>query len=143
VTTQNNVEASIKSGKQIPVTTIANNTVTTVFVDALLNLKVKPQITAEGTVILDITVDKSAPDFANQVLGTPPIDKRQAETSVLVRDGGTTVIGGIFQVTDQQGSNRTPFLHKIPILGNLFKNKAVTRLNNELLIFVTPRIVKY
>jgi type IV pilus assembly protein PilQ len=143
VTTQNNTEAEIKSGKQIPVTTIANNTVTTNFVDALLSLKVKPQITAEGTVILDITVDKSAPDFANVVFGTPPIDKRQATTSVLVRDGGTTVIGGIFQVTDQNGQSRTPFLHKIPILGNLFKNKIQTRFNNELLIFVTPRIVKY
>jgi type IV pilus assembly protein PilQ len=117
--------------------------VTTIFVDALLSLKVTPQITAEGTVIMDIIVDKSQPDFANTVLGTPPIDKRQAKTSVLVRDGGTTVIGGIFQVTDQNAQGRTPYLSKIPILGNLFKNKAVTRLNNELLIFVTPRIVKY
>ena len=143
ITTQNNVEAEIKSGKQIPVTTIANNTVTTIFVDALLSLKVTPQITAEGTVIMNIKVDKSQPDFANAVLGTPPIDKREATTSVLVRDGGTTVIGGIFQVTDQNGQSRTPFLHKIPILGNLFKNKSITRFNNELLIFVTPRIVKY
>lgn len=143
VTTQNNEDAEIKSGKQIPITTIANNTVTTIFVDALLSLKVKPQITAEGTVIMDVTVDKSQPDFANLVLGTPPIDKRQAKTSVLVRDGGTTVIGGIFQVTDQNAQSRTPFLSRIPVLGNLFKNKTTTRLNNELLIFVTPRIVKY
>lgn len=143
VTTQNNEDAEIRSGKQIPITTIANNTVTTIFVDALLSLKVKPQITAEGTVIMDITVDKSQPDFANLVLGTPPIDKREAKTSVLVRDGGTTVIGGIFQVTDQNAQQRTPFLSRIPVLGNLFKNKATTRLNNELLIFVTPRIVKY
>ncbi len=143
VTTQNNVSAEIKSGKQIPVTTIANNTVTTIYVDALMSLKVTPQITAEGTVIMKINIDKSQPDFANLVLGTPPIDKRAAQTSVLVRDGGTTVIGGIFQVTDQLSQQRTPFLSKIPILGNLFKNKGVTRLNNELLIFVTPRIVKY
>ena len=143
VTTQNNEEATIKSGKQIPVTTIANNTVTTIFVDALLELKVEPQITAEGTVIMEIKVNKSQPDFANLVLGTPPIDKREAETSVLVRDGGTTVIGGIFQVTDQNSQQRTPFLSRIPIIGNLFKNKGVNRLNNELLIFVTPRIVKY
>lgn len=145
VTTQNNSEAEIKSGKQIPVTTIANNTVTTTFVDALLSLKVTPQITAEGTVIMTINVDKSQPDFANTVQGstTPPIDKRAATTSVLVRDGGTTVIGGIFQVTDENSQERTPFLSKIPILGNLFKNKSISRTNNELLIFVTPRIAKY
>jgi type IV pilus assembly protein PilQ len=145
VTTQNLQQASIRSGLQIPVQTIANNTVTVQYVDATLRLQVTPQITAEGTVNLDIDIKKQEPVLALAVQGgnNVPIFTRDATTQLLVRDGGTTVIAGIYQVNDQDNENRVPALHKIPVLGNLFKNKGTLNRHDELLIFITPRIVKY
>ncbi len=142
VTTQNNKEAEIKQGVQIPIQTISNNTVTVTFKEAVLTLKVTPQITEAGTVILDISVDNNTPDFANRVNGIPPINTQSAKTIVLVRDGATTVIGGIYQSNEQTAVNATPFLSKVPILGYLFRNRLVTASNNELLLFITPRIIK-
>jgi type IV pilus assembly protein PilQ len=142
VTTQNNKEAEIKQGVQIPIQTISNNTVTVTFKDAVLTLKVTPQITEAGTVILDISVDNNTPDFANRVNCIPPINTQSAKTIVLVRDGATTVIGGIYQSNEQTAVNATPFLSKVPILGYLFRNRLVTASNNELLLFITPRIIK-
>jgi type IV pilus assembly protein PilQ len=145
VTTQNLMRASIRSGLQIPVQTVANNTVTVQYVDATLRLEVTPQITAEGTVNLDITIKKQEPVIGVGVAGgqNAPIFTRDAETQLLVRDGGTTVIAGIYQINDQDNENRVPGLHKIPIFGWLFKNKGVFKRHDELLIFITPRIVKY
>ncbi len=145
VTTQNLMRASIRSGLQIPVQTVANNTVTVQYVDATLRLEVTPQITAEGTVNLDIMIKKQEPVIGVGVAGgqNAPIFTRDAETQLLVRDGGTTVIAGIYQINDQNNENRVPGLHKIPIFGWLFKNKGVFKRHDELLIFITPRIVKY
>jgi type IV pilus assembly protein PilQ len=145
VTTQNLMQASIRSGLQIPVQTVANNTVTVQYVDATLRLEVTPQITAEGTVNLDIMIKKQEPVIGVGVTGgqNAPIFTRDAETQLLVRDGGTTVIAGIYQINDQDNENRVPGLHKIPIFGWLFKNKGVFKRHDELLIFITPRIVKY
>ena len=145
VTTQNLMRASIRSGLQIPVQTVANNTVTVQYVDATLRLEVTPQITAEGTVNLDINIKKQEPVLALAVVGgqNAPIFTRDAETQLLVRDGGTTVIAGIYQIKDDSGEDRVPGLHKIPILGWLFKNKTIDQTHDELLIFITPRIVKY
>lgn len=142
VTTQNNMAASIKQGVQIPIQTVANNTVTVTFQDAALTLNVTPQISEAGTVILNIDVQNNSPDFANLVNGIPPITTQAAKTNVLVRDGSTAVIGGIYQSQEQSSQSNTPFLSKIPILGYLFKNKFTTSQNQELLIFVTPRIIK-
>ncbi len=145
VTTQNLQRASIRSGLQIPVQTVANNTVTVQYVDATLRLEVTPQITAEGTVNLDISIKKQrpAPEFAVAGGNNAPIFTRDAETQLLIRDGGTTVIGGIYEITDGQGEDRIPGLSSIPIFGWLFKNKTVRLDHDELLIFITPRIVKY
>jgi type IV pilus assembly protein PilQ len=145
VTTQNLQQATIRSGLQIPVQTVANNTVTVQYVDATLRLEVTPQITAEGTVNLDVSIKKQrpAPEFAVTGGQNAPIFTRDAETQLLVRDGGTTVIGGIYEITDASGEDRVPGLHNIPVLGWLFKNKSVRRDHDELLIFITPRIVKY
>jgi type IV pilus assembly protein PilQ len=145
VTTQNLKQASIRSGLQIPVQTVANNTVTVQYVDATLRLEVTPQITAEGTVNLDISIKKQrpAPEFAVVGGQNAPIFTRDAETELLVRDGGTTVIGGIYEITSGEGENRVPGLHKIPIFGWFFKNESLTMNHDELLIFITPRIVKY
>ena len=145
VTTQNLMRASIRSGLQIPVQTVANNTVTVQYVDATLRLEVTPQITAEGTVNLDIMIKKQEPVIGVGVAGgqNAPIFTRDAETQLLVRDGGTTVIGGIYEITSGDNQSRVPGLHNIPIFGWLFKNKSMSNNHDELLIFITPRIVKY
>lgn len=142
VTTQNNQEAEIIQGRQIPVQTVANFTVTTRYQNAALELRATPQITAEGTIIMYIEIQNNAPDFANLVNGIPPIITQSAETTVMIPDGGTTVIGGIYRTEDSITRERVPLLHKIPILGNLFKSFARTKQSRELLIFITPRIIK-
>jgi type IV pilus assembly protein PilQ len=142
VTTQNNQAAEIKQGVQIPIQTVANNTVTVTFKDAVLTLRVTPQISEAGTVILGLEVENNSADFANLVNGVPHINTQSAKTNVLVRDGSTAVIGGIYQSQEQQANQQTPFLSKLPVLGYLFRNKFVTSQNNELLLFVTPRIIK-
>ena len=142
VTTQNNKQAEIKQGVQIPIQTLANNTVTVQFKDAVLTLKVTPQITDAGTVILELEVENNSPDYANKVNGIPPINTQSAKTIVLVKDGATAVVGGIYQSSETTTNNQTPFLSNIPVLGYLFKSKAVDSRNNELLLFITPRIVK-
>jgi type IV pilus assembly protein PilQ len=142
VTTQNNQAAEIKQGIQIPIQTVANNTVTVQFKDAVLTLRVTPQITDAGTVILNVAVENSTPDFSRTVNGIPPINTQAATTIVQVSDGQTTVIGGIYQSTETTVENSTPFFSKIPILGFLFRQHSVNSSNNELLLFITPRIVK-
>jgi type IV pilus assembly protein PilQ len=139
-----NTPALIQSGVQIPVQTNVNNTTTVIYVDATLQLQVTPQITNEGTILLTLNVQKREPAVAlNLALGqNVPLSIRQYRGEVLVRDGGTTVIGGIFQINDQDQNNMIPGLWKIPILGNLFKNKTRTEKHDELLIFVTPRILR-
>ena len=141
-TTLNNKEAYINQGRQIPVQTQANFTVTTQFFNAGLELRATPQITAEGTIIMAIDIQNNAADFSNLVNGIPPITTQSAKTTVLVPDGGTTIIGGVYRSEDSITRERVPFLHQIPILGNLFKNLAKTRTNRELLIFITPRIIQ-
>ena len=142
ITTQNKVEAEIKQGVQIPYQTITNGTVNVNFKDAGLSLKVTPQITDAGTVFMKILVDNSTPDFGRGLPGGIPINTQSAQTSVLVKDGSTTVIGGIYQGQETLSRQNTPFLSQIPVLGLLFKNKTTQSLNNELLIFITPRIVR-
>jgi type IV pilus assembly protein PilQ len=142
VVTQNNQQAEIIQGRQIPVQTVANFTVTTRYVNAALELRATPQITAEGTVIMLIEIQNNAADFANLVNGIPPITTQSATTTVMIPDGGTTVIGGIYRTEDSVTRERVPFLHQIPILGSVFKNFARTKQTRELLIFLTPRIIK-
>jgi len=142
ITTQNNMQADIIQGRQIPVQTVANFTVTTRYVNAALELKATPQITAEGTIIMTVSIDNNAADFANLVNGIPPITTQHAETTIMIPDGGTTVIGGIYRTEDSVTREKVPFLNQIPILGGLFKNFARTKTSRELLIFITPRIIK-
>jgi type IV pilus assembly protein PilQ len=142
VTTQNNQPAEIVQGRQIPVQTVANFTVTTRYVNAALELRATPQITAEGTIIMTVEIQNNAADFANLVNGIPPITTQSAKTTVMIPDGGTTVIGGIYRTEDSVSRDSVPFLGKIPILGNLFRSFARTKQNRELLIFITPRIIK-
>ncbi|HEX4347619.1 MAG TPA: type IV pilus secretin PilQ [Vicinamibacterales bacterium] len=142
VTTQNNIEAEMTQGTQIPIQTVSNNTVTVGFKDAALTLKVTPQITAAGTVIMAISLENSVPDFSRSVNGIPPINTQRANTKLLVNDGETTVIGGVYTSTQQNVHDTTPGLSKIPILSWFFKRDQIDDSNTELLIFITPRILK-
>jgi type IV pilus assembly protein PilQ len=141
VTTQNNVEAEMTQGVQIPIQTIANNTVTVTFKDAALTLKVTPQITAANTVIMRIALENAAPDYSKSVNNIPPIDTQRAITQVLVNNGDTTVIGGIYVSTEQTSREGTPGLSRLPLLGWLFKRDGISDESRELLIFITPRII--
>jgi type IV pilus assembly protein PilQ len=141
VSTQNNIEAEITQGVQIPIQTVANNTVTVTFKDAALTLRVKPQITASNTVIMQIAVENASPDFSRQVNNIPPIDTQRAITQVLVNNGDTTVIGGIYVSSEQTNKDGTPGLNRLPLLGWLFKREGVNDESRELLIFITPRIL--
>jgi type IV pilus assembly protein PilQ len=144
VATLNNRRASIQSGLQIPVQTVLNNTVTVQFINVTLRLDVVPQVTAEGTVLMEIDISKKEPAAAFLIPGATnaPIATKDARTQLLVRDGGTAVIGGIYRVTGNYGDNRVPGLSNIPIIGHLFRNKTRSEENEELLIFITPRIIK-
>jgi type IV pilus assembly protein PilQ len=142
LTTQNNIEAEVAQGIQIPIQTVANNTVTVSFKEAVLVLKVTPQITTAGTVIMRILVENATADFSRQVNGIPPIDTQRANTTVQVNDGATTIIGGIFVSQEQIANERTPVLHRIPLLGWLFRRDSEQDQSRELLIFITPRILR-
>jgi type IV pilus assembly protein PilQ len=142
VSTQNNVEAEIMQGVQIPIQTVANNTVTVTFRDAALILRVQPQITAANTVIMRIVVENASPDFSRSVNNIPPIDTQRANTQVLVASGETTVIGGIYVSREQATQGRTPGLNRLPLLGWLFKRNEITDESRELLIFITPKIIR-
>lgn len=140
VTTQNNKQAEMTQGVQIPIQTVANNTVTVTFKDAALKLLVTPRITAADTVIMDVELEKAQPGTVYN--GIPSIDTQRAKTSVQVADGATTVLGGIYETREQSTQERTPGLHRVPLLGWLFKRDTALDETRELLIFITPRILR-
>jgi type IV pilus assembly protein PilQ len=144
VTTQDNQSAEIQSGFQIPYQTRVNFTTTVQYLDATLRLSVTPQITEAGTVIMDIAVQKNEPATGLAIEGAAgtPLTTRQASTRLMVRDGGTAVIAGIFQTRDNSSQSRIPFVHNIPVIGALFRSHTVSTQHDELLIFITPRIVR-
>ena len=142
VTTQNNVQAEIIQGDQIPIQIVSNNTVTVTFQDAALSLRVTPQITAADTLIMQIEIDNDFADFGREINGIPPIVTQRASTTVQVANGDTTVIGGIFESESSRQNNRVPMLHRIPLLGWLFKSEAERESSEELLIFLTPRVIR-
>lgn len=142
IATQNNEEAEIEQGIRIPVVNTTATEINVEFVSASLKLTVTPQITAEGTIILDIQVENNSPDFINTVGDVPPINTQRAQTKVLVTDGGTTVIGGIFTVNEGSSESGVPWFRKIPVFGWLFKKTSMQNENRELLIFITPKIMR-
>ncbi|HEV7425454.1 MAG TPA: type IV pilus secretin PilQ [Thermoanaerobaculia bacterium] len=144
VMTQDNTAAEIQSGFQIPYQTRVNFTTTVAYVDATLRLSVTPQITEAGTVIMDIQVQKNEPATGLNIEGGSgtPLSTRRAQTRLMVRDGGTSVIAGIYQVKENNSQSRMPFVHQIPIIGSLFRTRNYNSEHDELLIFITPRIVR-
>jgi type IV pilus assembly protein PilQ len=142
VITQNNQKAIVKQGTKIPVQTIVNNTVSVQFVDAVLELDVIPQITADGTIYMDVDVKNDAIDSSiPRVQGIPAIDTQESNTKVLIADGGTVVIGGVIVTQQRTDVQQVPLLGSLPVVGNLFKHTTVSSTAQELLFFLTPRIL--
>jgi type IV pilus assembly protein PilQ len=144
IVTQNNIGATVKQGVKLPVVTAAQlgGPPTTTYIDAELRLQVTPQITVENTIFLNVDVENTVPDFSQQVGGNPTLLTQQATTQVLVTDGGTVVIGGVIQTQNSVSVFQVPLLGDIPILGNLFKHRSVSTTTQELIFFITPKIVQ-
>ena len=142
VITQNNERATVKQGTKIPIQTTINNTISVQFIDAVLKLEVTPQITAEGTVFMDVVVENTQIDTGiPRVQGVPALDTQAAETKVTVADGGTVVIGGIIVSTQRTDISQVPVVGSLPLIGHLFKRTNVSTSSQELLFFLTPRII--
>jgi len=144
IATQNNIQAIVKQGVRVPIVTQAQlgGPPTVTYVDAFLRLTVTPQITSEGTIFLNVDVENTTPDFGHTVQGNPTLITQQATTQVLVTDGGTVVIGGVIQTNNSLNVQQVPLLGDVPYLGNLFKHRTVTTSNQELIFFITPRIIQ-
>jgi type IV pilus assembly protein PilQ len=142
VITQNNEKATVKQGTKIPIQTTINNTISVQYIDAVLKLEVTPQITAEGTVFMDVLVENTQIDNGiPRVQGIPALDTQSAETKVLVADGGTVVIGGIIVTQQQTDITEVPIVGSLPLIGRLFKRTNISVQSQELLFFLTPRII--
>jgi type IV pilus assembly protein PilQ len=142
VITQNNEKATVKQGTKIPIQTTINNTISVQFIDAVLKLEVTPQITAEGTVFMDVLVENTQIDTGiPRVSGIPALDTESAETKVTVADGGTVVIGGIIITSQRTDIQQVPLVGSLPLIGHLFKRTSVSTTSQELMFFLTPRII--
>ena len=142
IVAQNNQKSIVKQGTKIPVQTIVNNTVSVQFVDAVLELDVTPQITSDGTIYMDVDVKNDQIDSSiPRVEGIPAIDTQEATSKVLVADGATMVIGGVIVTQQRTDIQTVPVLGSLPVIGNLFKHTTVSSTAQELLFFLTPRIL--
>ena len=143
VMTTDRCNAKIKQGFEIPYQSSSSNLGTNIeYKEALLELDVLPQITPNGSISMSLNITKDEPDNLNTVNGQPSLIKRQVETTVQVMDGETVVLGGVFEGTQINSTNSVPFFADIPIIGFLFKKTINTDDKKELLIFVTPKIIK-
>jgi type IV pilus assembly protein PilQ len=143
VVTQSNVKAEVKQGLQIPIYTAgtANSNASASYIAAELRLSVTPQITADNTIFLTVDVENTQAT-ATLINGNPELSTQQATTQVLVHDGATVVIGGVIQTTNSVTTRQTPLLGDIPWLGNLFKERSVSTETDELIFFITPKIIQ-
>ena len=142
VATLDNKTAKVSQGVEIPISVVSAAGTNTRFIPAVLELEVTPHVTNDGTVLLKIRTQKSTPDFSQRgAAGDPTIQKKYAETEVLVRDGDTSVIGGIYTRDTSETLSEVPFLARIPVLGTLFRQRRVSDNRAELLVFITPRII--
>ena len=142
VVTSDKETAKILKGTEIPYQESSSSGATTVsFKEAALSLEVTPQITPDNRIIMEVKVNKDAPNYLNEVLGVPPIDKNEVNAKVLVNDGETIVIGGVFSNTQTKTTDKVPFLGDVPYVGRLFRRDVVSEAKSELLVFLTPRIM--
>jgi type IV pilus secretin PilQ/predicted competence protein len=143
IVTLDNKQAKIEQGVSIPFQTFEGGDAKLEFIDAVLSLIVTPHITSDESIIMEVEVTRNSPDDSiSTPTGSPAIAKNQAETEALVKDGQTLVLGGIYTLTKSRRQSRVPYLHRIPVIGNMFKSNEITDARKELLIFVTPRIVR-
>jgi len=144
VVTMEGIKAVIKQGAEVPYTTPASGTspATVSFKEALLKLEVTPKITDEGKISMEISASNDSPDYQNEVQGNPPIKKSEVSSKVVISDGDTVVIGGVMSTQEDKSETGWPFLQKIPVLGWLFKTQNLDTHKKQLLIFVTPKILK-
>jgi type IV pilus assembly protein PilQ len=141
ITVLDNLEAKIEQGESIPFQTTSNGGTQTTFVDAGLTLLVTPHISSDGGIVMKVSIKKNSPGEQRSGAG-PSILKKEATTNVLVLDGETVAIGGIQETIDVETTSGIPFLMNIPIVGHLFKNKEKRKENTELIVFITPKIVR-
>jgi type IV pilus assembly protein PilQ len=142
VVTQNNEKATIKQGVKIPIQTTINNTISVQYIDAVLKLEVTPQITAEGTVYMDVLVENTQIDQGiPRIQGVPALDTQSAESKVTVVDGSTIVVGGVIVTSTQVNITEVPILGSLPLIGHLFRRDNTSVNTSELLFFLTPRIM--
>jgi type IV pilus assembly protein PilQ len=142
VITQNNERATVKQGTKIPIQTTINNTISVQYIDAVLKLEVTPQITAEGTIFMDVVVENTQIDQGiPRIQGVPALDTQAAETKVTVADGGTVVIGGVIISSQRVDISEVPIVGNLPLIGNLFRRRNINTSSQELLFFLTPRIL--
>ncbi|MGR9117280.1 MAG: type IV pilus secretin PilQ, partial [Gammaproteobacteria bacterium] len=143
VMTADRCQAKIRQGFEVPYQAFSQNTGANIrFKEAVLELDAIPQITPSGTILMNLLIKKDEPDFVGALEGVPPIVKRQIETNVQVQDGETIVLGGVFEGTQRNNTNKVPFFADLPGIGFLFKRTEKQDDKTELLIFVTPKIVK-
>ncbi len=142
VTTLDNVEAIIRQGARVPFLSTSAGGTQVQFIQAALVLTVKPHITSDGKIFMDIDVENNRPDFSNVVQGQPAIVIKEASTQLLVSDRDTMVIGGVYASEENHSSTMVPFFGRIPVLGVLFRNKNYQSSRQEMLVFVTPSIVR-
>ena len=143
ITTLDNQEAEIQSGKVIPIKITSGENIGDIeYKEAVLSLKVTPHVIDDKTIKIEIETTKDEPDFANTVDGNPTIIKKEAKTTVVLFDGQTTVIGGLSKETTSESESGVPWLRKIPLLGYLFKGEYKSKDMEEILIFITPHILK-
>jgi len=138
-----NQKAKIQQGTSIPFQSGATSSSgpTTIFVDATLTLEVIPHVTPDGSISMDLRVADDQPDYIHNTIAGPPIRKKEAKTMIMIKDGDTIVLGGIYIATDSDSMNGLPWLNKIPFFGWMFKQKSHSTTNTELLVFLTPKIV--
>ena len=141
ITTLDNQQARISQGARIPFLSTSSGGTQVQFIEAALEMFVTPHITSDDQIFLDVNITNNRPDFSNLVQGQPAIQIKEAQTNVLVSNGDTTVIGGVFSTETSFSQDRVPGFHKIPVLGTLFKNSADTVARNEMMVFITPHIV--
>jgi len=142
ITTQNNEKASVKQGTKIPIQTTINNTISVQYIDAVLKLEVTPQITKDGTIFMDVLVENTQIDAGiPRIQGVPALDTQAVESKITVADGGTVVLGGVIISSQRVDISEVPIVGTLPIIGNLFRRRNITTSSQELLFFLTPRII--
>ena len=141
IVTGDQQKAMIESGVQVPYRSVSSNGTNVQFKDAVLSLAVTPRITPDGRVLMELEIKKDEPDWARAVAGEPPIDKKLVKTNVLVANGETAILGGVYEQNDKSVTSKVPLLGDLPIIGNLFKHTQKLNDRTELVVFITPKVL--